>query len=80
MDQKPPKYPASLSELASGSNIYMKEIPCDPKNVSPYVYVYQRGTDVLTYTLRACLENKSDPGGEIDIPGCPDLGIKKTEP
>ncbi|MDD5481531.1 MAG: prepilin-type N-terminal cleavage/methylation domain-containing protein [Candidatus Shapirobacteria bacterium] len=61
--------------------VYMKEIPCDPQNNDPYIYVYQREVDdSLKYTLTACLENKSDPDGKVFIADCLNLGIEKTEP
>ncbi|MDD3679644.1 MAG: prepilin-type N-terminal cleavage/methylation domain-containing protein [Candidatus Shapirobacteria bacterium] len=84
MDQSPPRYPDSLSyglPLESGEEVYMKEIPQDPRNSDPYFYSYQLDSeDPLKYTLVACLENKSDPDGESGIGDCPDLGIEKTEP
>jgi len=88
MDQTPPQYPASLnlttscgSVFQSGSGeVYMKEVPCDPKNSGNYIYAYGRGADTLTYTLTACLENKSDPDGKTGVGSCPNLGIRKTEP
>ncbi len=70
------------SLVGSGEdNIYMNEIPCDPRNEPPYQYRYQRNaTDSLKYTLIACLENKSDPDGKPGVEGCPDLGVTKKEP
>jgi len=96
MDKTSPQYPPTsnlilsnhcgqcLSSLGISSscpadaNIYIKEIPCDPKNSGEYIYKYTR-TSELAYTLIACLENKSDPDG-VEVSGCSDLGIKKTEP
>jgi len=83
MDQNPPQYPGTGGlpfcgkPLQFGSEVYMKEFPCDPKGSPPYVY---NKTSALTYTLTACLENKSDPDGKTGIAGCPNLGIIKTEP
>jgi general secretion pathway protein G len=95
MDQGPVAYPASSSfildsedgdsvcgqALSSGEETYMKEIPCDPQNNDTHIYTYQRDADdALKYTLTACLENKSDPDGKINIADCPNLGIERTEP
>lgn len=52
---------------ATGTVTYMSKFPCDPSNSTPkYIYARERITgDILTYTLYACLENKSDPSGVI---------------
>ena len=70
---------SGVNESCPDEEVYIKEIPCDPKNSDPYFYYYERGTDTLEYTLTACLENKSDPNGKTII-SCPDLGIERTEP
>jgi prepilin-type N-terminal cleavage/methylation domain-containing protein len=58
-------YPGSLSacgsSLTGGSPVvtYMQRIPCDPTSAGSYTYaVVGNG-----YTLRACLQNASDPEG-----------------
>lgn len=67
-DQSPPAYPASLTatcgaawQNAAATVTYMNTFPCDPTLATTYSYT--RGADTLTYTLFACLENKSDPNG-----------------
>ena len=49
----------ALTSLSTGSAPPLKTIPTDPKNVSPYNYLYT-STDGQTYTLTACLENGAD--------------------
>ncbi|MEO7617886.1 MAG: prepilin-type N-terminal cleavage/methylation domain-containing protein [Candidatus Saccharibacteria bacterium] len=49
----------ALTSLSTGSAPPLKTIPVDPKNVSPYTYLYT-STDGQTYTLTACLENGAD--------------------
>lgn len=49
----------ALTDLSAGAAAPLKTIPSDPKNVSPYQYLYT-STDGQTYTLTACLENASD--------------------
>ena len=49
----------ALTPLSTGSSASLKNIPVDPKNVSPYNYLYT-STDGQTYTLTACLENGAD--------------------
>jgi general secretion pathway protein G len=49
----------ALAPLSTGSAPPLKTIPVDPKNVSPYTYLYT-STDGQTYTLTACLENGGD--------------------
>lgn len=56
-------YPASLGvgvSMASGTNKYMQKIPGDPNNPAVTAYMYERGTDVRTFTLCACMENVAD--------------------
>lgn len=50
----------SLTGSVNGSTVtYISKIPCDPKGG---VYVYAPdGPPALNYTLKACLENASDP-------------------
>lgn len=47
---------------AAGTTIYMNTFPCDPSYPTTLRYTYTNPTS-LTYTLYACLENKSDPQG-----------------
>ena len=51
----------ALAPLSTGTAPPLKNIPADPKNVSPYTYLYT-STDGQTYTLTACLENGGDNG------------------
>ena len=45
-------------------NIYMNKFPADPnRTLNSGLYYYVRGSDLITYTLCACLENKADPDG-----------------
>ena len=48
----------ALVPLSTGTAPPLKTIPTDPKNVSPYTYLYN--SDGQTYTLTACLENGAD--------------------
>jgi len=97
MDQSPPVYiggdpfkPVACDAIwqSAGGTVYMSKFPCDPKTTASawrYVLTIPRvvGED-LTYTLVACLENKSDPDAvaEVDLGiDCPnDVGIMRTEP
>lgn len=55
-------YPLNSGWTASLQNgNYIKSVPVDPLDGSSYIYA--RGADTLTYTLKACLENLSDPDG-----------------
>jgi general secretion pathway protein G len=70
LDQDPPAYPTSMDTCGTcwssngigdpcpTGNVYMKKLPCDPQNPTPYIY--KSGTDVLQYSLYACLENLQD--------------------
>jgi len=99
MDQNPPAYPADGDPFqpvvcgtawqSVGGTVYMPKFPCDPKTTAAsdwrYVLTIPRvAGDDLTYTLVACLENKSDPDAvaEADLGiDCPnDIGIMRTEP
>jgi general secretion pathway protein G len=73
-------YPASsgtvgtggvLSELTVGSAPIVKTLPTDPKNTSPYVYVYTPANSNSTYTLDACLENDQDNASNVIAPVAP---------
>lgn len=44
--------------LSSGTNVYMKIIPCDALNSLEYRYQYSATS--TNYCLRACLENSND--------------------
>ena len=49
--------------FAAGSQTYMSKLPSDPlPNVT---YLYER-IDLDTFTIKACLENKSDDKGVVD--------------
>ena len=61
-------YPTDLNTLTGGSAPIMKTVPADPKNSSPYTYVYTpapTGGPYTTYTLTACLENDQDNGTNV---------------
>jgi prepilin-type N-terminal cleavage/methylation domain-containing protein len=47
-------------EWSVGSTLYMSTLPEDPTPAQIYRYTQ---IDLDTYTLQACLENKSDPNG-----------------
>jgi len=57
-------YPASLpacgSSLAFNGATYMRSIPCDPINASPYSYRYATAFSNSAYTIANCLENIND--------------------
>ncbi|HUV72180.1 MAG TPA: prepilin-type N-terminal cleavage/methylation domain-containing protein [Clostridia bacterium] len=62
-DQDAPLYPtaAEFKTVLESEPVYMKEVPEDPLGGwPPYFYETADQTD---YTLRACLENASDPQG-----------------
>lgn len=72
-DQNPPAYPTTgglpaalcgqcFSSAAScGGNLYLRKFPCDPgSGTVPTPYVYTLGSDVLQYSIAACLENAGD--------------------
>lgn len=57
-------YPAAATwqaDLTGGNPPILKAVPTDPKNASPYTYVYTAPT-TAAYTLTACLENGGDNG------------------
>ena len=54
-----------LAELTVGTAPIVKTLPTDPKNASPYVYVYTPANSNSTYTLNACLENDQDNGSNV---------------
>ena len=54
----------------SGRDPYMSILPGDPS--SDRVYVYYQGDDTDTYTLQACLENKSNKNCDTPITDCTD--------
>lgn len=74
-DQEAPLYPTAegLEAALTGDPVYIKQLPADPLEDWSYVYTTADRTD---YTLRACLENASDPQGEPDTENCPDSGVK----
>lgn len=73
LDQNPPIYvtegsvantfPSTGSTWSSGSTVYMRKVPGDPKTITPTPYSYDRTGTGITYVLCACLENRSDPDG-----------------
>ncbi|HUW24057.1 MAG TPA: type II secretion system protein [Patescibacteria group bacterium] len=73
-DQPKPAYPPdtdwdtmATALEGTGGTVYMRAVPTDPANIGEYAYHYDRNdTDPLDYTLKACLENASDPQGEAD--------------
>ncbi len=64
-------YPAALTDLTGGTAPIMKEVPQDPKNVSPFTYVYTPAAGNTAYTLTACLENSNDSGTNVKAPVSP---------
>ncbi len=66
-DKTPIAYPTATanrfgvcgSQFTSGRTVYMNKIPCDPLGPTPYYYSVDNNN--LTYTLCACIENKTDP-------------------
>lgn len=88
LDQANPAYPASINTCSgcwsSGAdctgNIYMRRIPCDPGSTEPIPYYYKQGSDILTYTLTACLENIVDPDRDPapDVTNCPTSNTSYT--
>jgi general secretion pathway protein G len=73
-------YPASsgsigavgvLAELQAGTAPIVKTLPLDPKNASPYTYVYTPANSNSTYTLTACLENDQDASANVIAPVAP---------
>jgi len=63
--QLPAKNTCWSSEANCTGNIYMNKFPADPNRSAALrdEYFYSPGTDLITYTLCACLENKADPDG-----------------
>jgi len=55
------QYPAVLGGLVPS---YIKELPADPKSSSGYIYNYQQGATVYTYTLDAYLEGGAGDTGQ----------------
>ena len=76
--QSPPAYldNTTYSGLSCGgvwkdvnNTVFMKEFPCDPLSNTRYSYSRPNPPgDTLTYTLFACLENKSDPQAKTADP------------
>ncbi len=54
---------SALADLSTGAAPILKNIPADPKNTSPFQYLYT--SDGTTYTLTACLENDQDNGANV---------------
>lgn len=82
-DQDPPSYPDSGTFTAAlcdqcwsqspgcTGNLYLRKVPCDPKdNQTPYIYT-RDASDTLLYTLVACLENSQDSDRDpVTDPAC----------
>ncbi|MBW4060992.1 prepilin-type N-terminal cleavage/methylation domain-containing protein [Candidatus Saccharibacteria bacterium] len=64
-------YPVDMNTLTTGTTPIMKAVPTDPKNTSPYVYVYTPAASNTTYDLTACLENGGDNGTATIAPVAP---------
>jgi type II secretion system protein G len=86
LDQSTGYYPAStsstpsvsqfttvLTTLTSGTNPYVKGTISDPRNSSPYQYMYATNAtpSATSFTLRACLENTNDAGENTSAPVSP---------
>lgn len=67
------------SQWTDGSVVYMNILPADPLADQSYRYIW---TDSETYTLSACLENKSDEKGQItqDTDWCPSGWMYQVKP
>ncbi len=63
----------SNGPLTSGPVPIMKTMPTDPKNLSPFHYLYASGNRDTTYTLTACLENDQDSSTNVIAPVSPCL-------
>lgn len=59
----PTSLPACGTPLSVSETTYIKSVPCDPNNRSPYIYTYtpSGGGSPTSYSLIACFENVSDP-------------------
>ncbi len=59
------------SEWSAGTTVYMGSLPEDPITTQTYKYEVESGLD--SFTLSACLENKSDDKGVVtgDTTWCP---------
>lgn len=62
-------YPAT-ADWPSVLSSYVSKTPTDPINSGDYQYAYTRGADIYQFTLRACLENASDPDKDDPKVGC----------
>lgn len=67
-------------EFTVGSNTYISALPKDP--LAGQAYKYQVSADRESYTLDACLENKSDDKGEStsDSTWCNSLWMYRVQP
>ncbi|RJR25461.1 prepilin-type N-terminal cleavage/methylation domain-containing protein [Candidatus Microgenomates bacterium] len=72
-------YPDSGWSEALQSGDYMKSVPVDPLDSSDYIYD-RNDTNSLMYTLKACLENASDPDGIADSSCESGFKYEVTEP
>jgi len=83
-DQTSPSYPAVLpacnDPLSSGTQIYMQKVPCDPLDTTTK-YTYTLGTDNISYTIVACLENIGDASKDTtNTCTAPRVSYTRTEP
>ena len=77
-------YPATLyggicpvsSSLASGSNVYLAKIPCDPQG-NQYQYSISGS---YSYCMRACLENANDSQKDSPNDGLPPFPACTLDP
>lgn len=51
-------------EWENGGTVYMNTLPGDPLTDQSYLYTY---VDDENYTIKSCLENKSDDKGEVEV-------------
>ena len=65
-------------EWSAGGTVYMSSLAKDP--ISSQIYKYTR-VDLDTYTLQACLENKSDDKGQTtSTDWCPSGWMYQVQP
>lgn len=71
------RYPASIADQQTVlvNTDYSKTIFADPKTGSWYDYTYTVAIDLKTYTIRACLENKTDSTKLSPTVTCPPVAL-----
>lgn len=67
-------FPADLTELTSGTTVYMSSVPTDPSGTTDYTYT----SDTATYSLSIELENASDPDLALSQARCGGTGLIYT--